>query len=98
MYSVDDTKTLNVGVVADSTCVTTLPKVGTTGLMQTAVKGSVSHTPIVTGKSTSFVSAVTVILAEEPTFTVATRNAPAPMSSTTFIDDDGCRAALSVAT
>ncbi len=68
MYSVDDTKTPNVGVAADSTYVSTLPKVGTTGLMQTAVKGSVSHTPIVTGKSTSFVSAVTVILAEEPTF------------------------------
>ena len=83
MYSVDDKKTLNVGVVADSTCVTTLPKVGTTGLMQTAVKGSVSHTAIITGNSTSFVSAVTVMLSEEPTFTVATINAPAPIAGQT---------------
>jgi hypothetical protein len=83
MYSVDNTKTPNVGVAADSTCVTTLPKVGTTGLMQTAVKGSVSHTAIITGNSTSFVSAVTVMLSEEPTFTVATINAPAPIAGQT---------------
>ena len=75
------TKKAKVGVASAAMDVVTGPKIGTVGLMHAPVAGSVSHSAMLTGKLALPVSAETVIVLFEPTFTVATAKAAEPVEA-----------------